>query len=127
MKLSVQQMMSTANAVIDTVSVHDSLKYHCDPQVKFIDLRDDAERGQEGGIPGALHASRSFLEFYADPTMPMHIPVFSSGSKLVLFCASGGRSTLAAKTLLDMGVPNVNNMAGGFAAWREAGGLIERL
>jgi rhodanese-related sulfurtransferase len=127
MKLSVQQMMSTANAVIDTVSVHDALKYHDDPQVKFIDLRDDAEREQEGKIPGALHASRSFLEFYADPAMPMHNPVFSSGSKLILFCASGGRSTLAAKTLLDMGVANVNNMAGGFDAWREANGQIEGL
>ncbi len=127
MKLSVQQMMATANAVIDTVSVHDALKCHSDPQIKFIDLRDDAEREQEGTIPGAIHATRSFLEFYADPAMPMHNPVFSSGGMLILFCASGGRSTLAAKTLLDMGVPNVNNMAGGFAAWREADGLIERL
>lgn len=127
MKLNVQKMMSSANAVIDTVSVHDALTYRSDSQVKFIDLRDDSEREQEGKIPGAIHATRGFLEFYADPASPMHSPVFSSGNQLILFCASGGRSTLAAKTLFDMGILNVKNMAGGFAAWREAGGLIETL
>lgn len=126
MKLNVQQMMSTANAVIDTVSVHETLAYQGDPRVEFIDLRDDAERAQEGKIPGAVHVTRGFLEFYADSATPMHHPVFSGGNQLILFCASGGRSTLAAKTLFDMGIPNVKNMAGGFSAWREAGGKIEK-
>ena len=72
----------------------------------------------------AVHAPRGLLEFYADPATRIHNPVFASGKKLVVFCATGGRSTLAAKTLVDMGVPNVVNLAGGFSAWREAGGRV---
>jgi rhodanese-related sulfurtransferase len=49
----------------------------------------------------------------------------SSGKRLVLYCAAGGRSALAAKTLGEMGVPNVSHLAGGFAAWKAANGPIE--
>jgi hypothetical protein len=47
----------------------------------------------------------------------MHNPVFASGDRLILFCASGGRSALAAKTLVDMGFEDVCHVAGGMAAW----------
>lgn len=125
MQLNIEQLMAVANAVIDTVAVHDAIAYLEDPNVVFVDIRDATERAQVGEIPGAVHAPRGFLEFYADPAAAMHNPVFASGKRLLLFCASGGRSTLAAKTLFDMGVPNVAHIAGGFGAWREAGGAIE--
>ncbi|MFT5658550.1 MAG: rhodanese-related sulfurtransferase [Gammaproteobacteria bacterium] len=126
MKNDVQQMMAAANAVIDTIAVHDAINYLNDSRVVFIDLRENSERQQAGLIPGAVHAPRGLLEFYADPSMPMHKPIFSSTKKLVLFCAKGGRSILATKTLIDMGLTNVKNMAGGFAAWKEAGGTVEK-
>jgi len=66
------------------------------------------------------------VPFIADPEAPMHDPALSSGKRLVLYCASGGRSALAAKTLRDMGIANVCHMAGGFGAWVEAGGPAER-
>jgi rhodanese-related sulfurtransferase len=56
----------------------------------------------------------------------MYSPAFDESKKLVLYCASGGRSTLAAKTLMDMGYTNVCHIAGGFSAWNEAGGPVER-
>ena len=122
MKLTVQEMLASANAVIDTISVHDAIANIDDPNIVFVDLRDASERAEAGEIPGAEHAPRGHLEFYADPATAMHNPVFASGKRLILFCASGGRSSLAAKTLLDMGVPNVAHIAGGFGAWKEAGG-----
>jgi len=124
MKLCIQEMTASANLVIETVSVHDALAEIDNVEVAFVDVRDVLERIETGEIPGAVSVPRGFLEFCADPATAMHKPVFASGKQLILFCASGGRSTLAAKTLVDMGVPNVAHMAGGFGAWREAGGPI---
>ncbi|HUI18781.1 MAG TPA: rhodanese-like domain-containing protein, partial [Alphaproteobacteria bacterium] len=67
-----------------------------------------------------------FLEFIADPESPMHKPALSSGRRLILYCASGGRSALAAKTLRDMGIAQVCHMAGGFGGWVQSGGPAER-
>lgn len=116
-------MIASANAVIDSVSVHDALPLASDDSVVFVDVREAAERAQ-GTIPGSIHAPRGFLEFIADPQGPMHKPELASGKRIVVFCASGGRSALATKTMVDMGLQNVTNMAGGIAAWREAGGAI---
>jgi rhodanese-related sulfurtransferase len=125
MKQSVQQMMAAANAVIDTTSVHDAIASLDNKNIVFVDIRDALERTQAGEIPNAIHAPRGHLEFIADPATTMHNPVFASGKQLLLFCASGGRSTLATKTLLDMGLPDVAHIAGGFSAWKEAGGPIQ--
>ncbi len=79
----------------------------------------------QGRIPGAVHAPRGFLEFIADPASPMHKPELSSGKRLMIYCGSGGRSVLATKTLVDMGLDKVANIAGGFQAWVGTGGDIE--
>ena len=120
-----KKMLAEANAVIETTSVQDALGLVGDPNVAFIDIRETVERQQTGSVQGAVHAPRGLLEFIADPEGPMHNDVFASGKKLLLFCASGGRSALAAKTLQDMGLGNVAHIAGGYAAWREAGGPVE--
>lgn len=125
LKKGFKQMLAEANAAIDTVSVHDAVALSGDPDCLFVDIRHSDERAATGAVDGALHAPRGFLEFLADPESPMHKPEFASGKRLVLYCASGGRSALAAKTLHDMGVPRVCHIAGGFAAWKEAGGPVE--
>jgi rhodanese-related sulfurtransferase len=122
LKHGFRKMMAEANAVIDTISVHDALHLVDDPEVVFIDVREASERMQSGGIKDSTHAARGFLEFKADPDSPMYDPAFQENKKLVLYCASGGRSALAAKTLIDMGYSNVCHIAGGFSAWNEAGG-----
>lgn len=122
-----RKLMAEANAVIDTIAVHDAIELLDDPGVLFVDVREQVELQQAGVIPGAVHAPRSHLEFIVDPEAPMHDKVFGAGKKLVLFCRTGGRSTLATKTLLDMGFKDVAHIAGGFNAWREAGGAIDPL
>ena len=120
------EMLAEANAVIETVSVEDAFDVADDDDVVFVDVRETAERQASGGISGSVHAPRGFLEFHADPESPMHAPALAGGKRLILYCGSGSRSILAAKTLTDMGIENVCNLAGGFAGWQEAGGTVER-
>ena len=121
LKHGFKKMLAEANAAIETVSVPDAVQIHGEPGYSFIDIREESERAK-ATISASVHVPRGFLEFQADPESSMHNPVFSSGNRLVLFCASGGRSALAAKTLVDMGFTDVCHVAGGMAAWVEAGG-----
>jgi rhodanese-related sulfurtransferase len=57
----------------------------------------------------------------------MHDKTADGAQRLVLYCASGGRSVLAAKTLLDMGFANICHMGGGFGAWTQAGGPVAQV
>ena len=67
------------------------------------------------------------LEFWVDPESPYHRDVFASDRKFILYCAAAARSALATKTLQDMGFGPVAQLAGGFAAWKAAGGdVVER-
>ncbi len=118
-----KQLLAAANAEIDTISAADALSEKDNDDTVFVDVRETPEN-RAGAIPGAVHAPRGFLEFVADPEGPMHKPEFASGKRLVLYCATGGRSALAAQTLKQMGLNNVVNMVGGIAAWKEAGGPV---
>ncbi|MGC1243916.1 MAG: rhodanese-like domain-containing protein [Chryseosolibacter sp.] len=89
--------------------------------VTLVDLRESDELKQNGRIPAAVHAPRGMLEFYADPTLPYHKKEFQKNSRIILHCASGGRSALAVKTLKQMGYDNVAHLDGGLKAWKEAG------
>ena len=124
LKKGFKQMLAEANAAIDTLAVHHALGLVGDPSILFLDVR-EAHEIANGVAPGALHAPRGFLEFLADPECPMHKPEISRATKLVVYCASGGRSTLAAKTLIDMGYSHVFNLAGGMAAWKAADGPLQ--
>ena len=66
------------------------------------------------------------LEFWIDPQSPYAKPVFQEDKKFIFHCAGGLRSALAAKTAQDMGLKPVAHMGGGFAAWRDAGGPVEK-
>jgi rhodanese-related sulfurtransferase len=119
------ELVAEANAAVGTLSVEEAQKMVGRADVQFVDVRDSAELAKHGKIPGAVHAARGLLEFYADPSSPAHKPELASGKRLILYCGSGGRSALAAKTLKDMGLENVTNLIGGFTAWSQAGGPIE--
>lgn len=92
----------------------------------LIDIREADERKTNGKIAGSVHASRGMLEFYADPSLPYHKPEFDKNKRLILHCASGGRSALAATTLKEMGYQNIAHLDGGLKAWKEAGMSIEQ-
>jgi rhodanese-related sulfurtransferase len=125
MKKGFRQMLAEAEADIETLPAPDATKLHGDPAVVFVDLRDPRELEREGRIPGAFHCTRGMLEFWIDPDSPYHKPVFAQDKRFVFYCAGGWRSALAAKTAHDMGLENVAHVAGGLAAWREAGGPME--
>lgn len=93
--------------------------------VVLVDLREPEERAQHGAIPGAVAAPRGMLEFWADPTSAYHRPEFDPNRRVILHCASGGRSALAADTLRQLGYANVAHLDGGFNAWRDAGRPVE--
>ena len=118
------QLIGEALAEVASVSVDDALTLAGGEDALFVDVRERAEQSA-GAIVGAVAAPRGFLEFIADPASPMHNPALSSGKRLIVYCASGGRSALAAKTLQDMGYADVANLTGGFQAWSEAGGPTE--
>ena len=93
----------------------------------LIDIREDDERHQNGAIPSALRAPRGMLEFWADPTSPYHREEFDPARRTILYCASGGRSALAADTLQRMGYGNVAHLDGGIKAWKEGGNPVEEI
>ena len=122
---SVKELVADANTRVKTLQVGEAKALLQDPAVAFVDLRDSAELQREGKLPGAVHVNRGMLEFALDPTTPYHNPVFSSGKRIVFYCAGGGRSALAASTAQMMGLENVAHLGGGFKAWKEAGGPVE--
>lgn len=91
----------------------------------LVDLRESEEREQHGTIPGAVHAPRGMLEFHADPSTPYHKDGFDPNRRVILHCASGGRSALAAETLRALGYQDVAHLDGGINAWKEAGHPLE--
>jgi rhodanese-related sulfurtransferase len=123
LKHGFKKMLAEANGVIETISVADAIQIHGEPGYCFVDIREGAER-ETGTISGSVHVPCGFLEFQADPESPMHSPAFSSGDRLALFCASGGRSALATKTLVDMGFTDVYHVAGGMVGSGRADRLI---
>ena len=120
-----KQLIADANSVIVTVSASEALGKLTDPDVVFVDVRDLPELERDGKIPDAIHASRGLLEFQADPESPYHKEVFAFEKQILLYCASGGRSALAAQRLQEMGFEHVAHIGGGFKAWKEAGGSVQ--
>jgi len=119
---SAKEMVDEALAQVSTLTVDEARALLGRDDVLFVDIRDAREGEREGRLPGAFHAPRGMLEFWVDPACVYHKPVFAKpGQRLVLFCAGGWRSALAARTLQEMGVPEVSHLGGGFTAWKAAG------
>ena len=117
--------LDEAEAAVETLTVEEARALLDDDEVEFIDVRDPRERERDGAVPGARLCPRGMLEFWIDPDSPYHKEVFSSGRRLVFYCAAGWRSALATKTAQDMGLTDVAHIGGGFAAWRDAGAPVE--
>jgi len=99
MKKGFKRLLAEANDAIVTYTPAEAQALLGDESVVFVDVRDLPELKREGKIPRAVHASRGMLEFLVDPESPYHKPVFASDKKFLLYCASGGRSALAAQRL----------------------------
>jgi rhodanese-related sulfurtransferase len=122
-----KQLMAEAEAQVSQVTAAEAMDMTNRDDVVIVDIRDIRELQREGKIPGAFHAPRGMLEFWVDPESPYHKPVFAEDKTFIIHCASGWRSLLATQILQRMGLKPVFNLKGGFAAWKEAGGAVEKV
>jgi len=110
---------------VPAVSAEEALALSGSPDHVFVELRDGIEQAKTGVIPGAVASSRGMMEFHIDPESPAHKPEFNQDKTYVFYCASGGRSAIAALVAMEMGLSPVVNMSGGVSAWKKAGGTLE--
>ena len=87
----------------------------------LVDLRPLEERRREGEIPGAIAIGRNVLEWRLDPTSGYELPIAHERRRVVLVCNEGYASSLAAATLLDLGLDGATDLAGGYRAWAALG------
>ena len=114
---SSQTLVSEALSEVKTITADEALKLSNDGACILIDIREKGELDKTGRIENSNHIPRGMLEFWLDPEGPY----FKSGKidmskEMVLFCAGGLRSALAAKSLKEMGFEKVSHIDGGFAA-----------
>ena len=125
MSSSVKQMLEAANAAVPKITPTEARELIGKGNTLVVDVRDAPEVEKSGKIAGAVHVSRGMLEFRADPDSPYHDKNFAKDKTIILYCASGGRSALAGKTLKDLGYDKVFNV-GAFKDWAEQGGEVEK-
>ena len=122
---TVQTMLAEAEAAVPRIGAEEAKGLVGRPDVLFLDVREPNEVAASGKVPGAVAIPRGLVEFRADPASPLHDASFDRAKTVVAYCASGGRSALVLKTLKEMGYDNVRNL-GGFKAWLDAGGEVEK-
>lgn len=121
------EMVGDALAKVPAISPEEALPLIDTEKYCFVDLREGREQMRTGRIPGAIVSSRGLIEFHIDPESPLHITDFNRDKAFIFYCASGGRSALAAQVAIEMGLNPVANLTGGLAAWIKAGGPLEAL
>jgi rhodanese-related sulfurtransferase len=119
--LSSQTLVDNALKEIKTISTEEAFKLSSNNQCNLIDIRDIRELENEGRVENSNHIPRGMLEFWMDPQSPY----FKNGKldlekEMVLFCAGGLRSALAAKSLKEMGFKKVSHIDGGFGAIKQS-------
>ena len=112
------ELVSEARAQIESISPQELADEMAAGQVVVLDVREPVE--WEHHIEGAVEVPRGIMEFVADPANPRHNEALDPAKRVVVYCNSGGRASLATKRLQTLGFTNVANLAGGFTAWREA-------
>ncbi len=122
---TVAEMVAEAKKKVENLSVEQAAQELEGGDALLVDIREPGERAKTGAIPGAVAAPRGMLEFWADPTSPYHREELRPDRRIILHCASGGRSALAAATLQELGYERVAHIDGGIKAWKEAGRPVE--
>lgn len=120
------QMVAEAKSQIENLN-NDELAAEIDGGALVVDVREQVEREQTGVIPGSMHVPRGVLEFWAEPESPLHREEFELDRRIVLHCATGGRSALAALALKEMGYTNVAHHEPGFNGWEADGRPVEEI
>ena len=118
---SSSELVNKALKEIKTISTEEAHTMVKDGKSNLIDIRDIRELQNEGKVEGAIHIPRGMLEFWLDPeSIYFKEGKLDLDKEMVLFCAGGLRSALAAKTLKDMGFDNVAHIEGGFGSIKQS-------
>ena len=118
---SIQTLFSEAMQEIKTINADEALKMVEKNNCNLIDIREGNELESTGKVENAVHIPRGKLEIFLDPNSALFQKgVLDQNKEMVLFCAGGLRSALAAKTLKDMGFEKVSHVDGGFGALRDS-------
>ena len=125
-KKTVGQMVDEAKTRIQNLSIAELEAEQKNPDVQVLDIRDVRERRKLGFIPGSQHVPRGMLEFWLDPTSHYYSGKVDPTKRIIVYCAGGQRSALAADVLKTMGFPSVAHLEVGFNGWKEAGKPIEQ-
>lgn len=124
---SPQTLISEASKEIKTITAEEALKLTDEKKCNLIDLREEGELNNNGSIENSTHIPRGLLEFTLNQNSPLvQNKIIDINKEMVLFCAAGGRSALAAKTLNDMGFKNVSHIDGGFNVMTQKGFKIKK-
>ena len=119
---SPKSLINEALKEIKTISPSEALQLSKENKCNLIDIRDGLELEREGRVENSHHVSRGLLEFSIHPESPyVQNENLDLNKELVLFCAAGGRSALAAKTLKEMGFKKVSHIDGGFNLMKSNG------
>jgi rhodanese-related sulfurtransferase len=118
---SSHQLVQEAYTEVKTINTNQALTLVKENKCNLIDIRDVRELEKEGRVENSVHIPRGMLEFWIDPNSQY----FKEGKldldkEMVLFCAAGARSALAAKALQDMGFEKVSHVEGGFGAIKQS-------
>ena len=123
---SSQTLVQEALKVIKTITPEEALEKLEKKQCNLIDIRDGIEIQREGTFVNSFHIPRGLLEFFIHPESSyVEKEKLDFNKEIILFCAAGGRSALAAKTLKDMGFEKVSHVAGGFNLMKNSGFIIK--
>ena len=118
---SSSELVNKALGEIKTISTEEAHTMMKDGKSNLIDIRDIRELQNEGKVEGAVHIPRGMLEFWLDPeSIYFKEGKLDLDKEMVLFCAGGLRSALAAKTLKDMGFDKVSHIDGGFGSIKQS-------
>ena len=119
---SSKTLVSEALKKIKTIKSEDALKLSNDNQCNLIDIRDIRELQSEGRVENSKHIPRGMIEFWLDPeSVYFKDGKLDMDKEMILFCAGGLRSALAAKSLQEMGYKKVSHIDGGFASMKANG------
>ena len=124
MPMTLEDMMEAGRAAAPKIAPAEAMKLLDSGEAIAVDVREASEIPEKGKVNGALNAPRSRLEYMADPASPHHQAALKKDKTILAYCNSGGRATLACKTLKDMGFGDIR-LLGGFQDWIDAGGAVE--
>jgi rhodanese-related sulfurtransferase len=118
---TIDQVLAEARDRLERVDPHQA-----DAEIRtgalLVDIRPQAQRAEEGEVPGALLIERNVLEWRLDPASGSRLPQARDHDiRVIIMCSEGYTSSLAAAALQDLGLVNATDLAGGFQAWSRAG------